>query len=608
MIVPMKSVTLLALASDEKNALEALRELGVMQLLPAERHSDSAQNSAAHLILVQHICQQLEIIRAEDASVESTDCSSSRGKIVVEAAERLIDRKAELESKSGILKQRLNRLAVWGDFQKGTLDELKKKGVSVLLCSGTADEFSAAENIDGINLFVIRRSRDKVDFAVVFTEELPAETVASLPVFKLADDDDPAMLQMELDAVKDELQKIEDELLALSCESSAVENYCRELEELYDFDRAADAMSEHGKIAVLRGFVPEPEIDSLRDAAKKQGWGLFIRDPKEDEEVPVLLKNNKFTRVIKPLFDFLGIAPGYREIDISGGILIFFTIFYAIIIGDAGYGILFGLISLLGLRAARKKPALKAPMRLLFILSIAATVWGALCGSWFGLSQIGKWQIPALACFRDFASSSAKQANIQFFCFILAVVQLSAGRIWRVIRERNWRSAGQHLGWMLIIWGNFFLTIRLIVYPGEFPKFMYGLYGVGLLLVMVCGVNWKNAADIFQFPFDIIGSFTDVLSYIRLFAVGLAGACIAGSFNGMAFDLSAVSAWLIPAGLLVALVGHALNIALALLSVLVHAVRLNTLEFSNHTGLSWSGQNFNPFKKKQFQKSAENKE
>ena len=279
--------------------------------------------------------------------------------------------------------------------------------------------------------------------------------------------------------------------------------------------------------------------------------------------------------------------------------MIFFTIFYAIIIGDAGYGIVFGIASLLGLSAARKKPALKRPMQLFLILSIAATIWGALCGSWFGLSEIPGTdiKIPGLECFRDFASSSAKQANIQFFCFILAVIQLSTGRIWRALRERNWRACGQHLGWILIIWGNFFLTIRLIVYPGEFPEFMYALYGVGLLLVMLCGVNWKNAADIFQFPFDIIGSFTDVLSYIRLFAVGLAGACIAGSFNGMAFDLSSVSAWLIPAGIMVALVGHLLNIALALLSVLVHAVRLNTLEFSNHSGLSWSGQSFNPFKK-----------
>lgn len=596
MIVPMKSVTLLALASDENNALEALRGLGVMQLLHTERCSAATQSSAELLSTVLHTRQRLEMIRPEDA-VESSDTSVSRGKAVVETADKLFERKAELESKSGILNQRLNRLAVWGDFQKRTLEELEKKGVSVLLCSGSVDEFSVAETLEGVSVFVIRRSRDRVDFAAVAAGGFPADVVAALPVFKLAEDDDPAGLQQEKDAVSAQLQQLDEELSALSCEAGAVESYCRELEDQYNFDRAADAMSEHGTIAVLRGFVPEPEIDALRREAKKQGWGLFIRDPKEDEEVPVLLKNNKFTRIIKPLFDFLGIAPGYWEIDISGGVLIFFTIFYAIIIGDAGYGVLFGLISLLGLRAARKKPALKAPMRLLFILSIAATIWGALCGSWFGLSQIGKWQIPALACFRDFASSTVKQANVQFFCFILAVLQISTGRIWRAIRERSWRALVQHLGWILIVWGNFFLTIRLIVYPGEFPVYMYYLYGIGLTMVVVCGVNWKNPADVFQFPFDIIGSFTDVLSYIRLFAVGLAGACIAGSFNNMAFDVSSVSAFLIPAGVLVALAGHLLNIALAFLSVLVHAVRLNTLEFSNHVGLSWSGQSFNPFKK-----------
>ena len=410
----------------------------------------------------------------------------------------------------------------------------------------------------------------------------------------------PALLRRKFLEVKKQLEEIEKTLLELSCETEAIELYCSNLSDAAEFDRAADAMMEFGEISVLKGFVPQPEIDALRKAASANGWGLLIVDPTtEDEDVPVLLKNNRFTRIIKPLFDFLGIAPGYWEIDISGGVLIFFTIFYAIIVGDAGYGILFGVISLFGLRAAKRKPALLAPMRLLLILSVAATIWGALCGSWFGLSTIPGTQIaiPGLECFRDFASSTAKQANIQFFCFILAVCQLSLGRIWRTIRERNWRSAISNFGWMLIIWGNFFLTVRLIVYPGEFPKFMYGLYGAGLLMVMLCGVNWKNAAAIFQFPFDIIGSFTDVLSYIRLFAVTLAGACIAGSFNGMGFNLGDVSVWLIPAGLLVAAIGHVLNIALALLSVLVHGVRLNTLEFSNHTGLSWSGQAFNPFKK-----------
>ena len=586
----MKKVTLLAMAKDEQRALEILRELGVMQLVQTGKYSSTAQNSLELYSSAIRTARQLDALRSEDAELVP-ETSAERGKTVLESAAQLFDRKLELEMELSTLDQRLDRLAVWGDFKKETLETLRNKGVTVLLCSGSRDEFEAAKLLDDVSIFPVRENRSMVDFAAVITGDAK-DISGKLPVFRLADDDDPALLRSKYLEVK----TVHD----LSCETESIELYCTELSDASEFDRAADAMQEYGEISVLNGFVPQPEIEALRNAAKEHGWGLQITDPTtEDEDVPVLLKNNRFTRIIKPLFDFLGIAPGYWEIDISGGVLIFFTIFYAIIVGDAGYGVLFGIISLFGLRAAKRKPALLAPMRLLLVLSIAATIWGALCGSWFGLSTIPgtKIAIPGLECFRDFASSTAKQANIQFFCFILAVCQLSIGRIWRTIRERNWRSAISNFGWMLIVWGNFFLTVRLIVYPGEFPKFMYALYGVGLLLVMICGVNWKNAAAIFQFPFDIIGSFTDVLSYIRLFAVSLAGACIAGSFNGMGFNLGDVSVWLIPAGLLVAAIGHVLNIALALLSVLVHGVRLNTLEFSNHTGLSWSGQAFNPFKK-----------
>ena len=598
MIVPMKKVTLLALASEERAALEKLRDLGVMQIVPSERNSAAAQNSAEQYAAVCRTMQQLDSIRPEDAETVSSG-SAERGRAVIESADSLFAQKQELEAEIANLKQRLERLKVWGDFKRGTMEELRAKGINVILCSGTREDFEQAGKLEGVTVFAVHETRSNVDFAAVVTGDVSPEIKSALPEFKLAGDDDPSVFRSHCAAAGKQLAANSKKLLELSLETGAMKCYCAELADAAQFDRAADAMREYGEISVLCGFVPAPEIEAVRKAASEQGWGLVIADPAEDDDVPVLLENNKFTRMISPLLDFLGIAPGYREIDVSGGILIFFTIFYAIIIGDAGYGILFGAASLLGLRAAKNKPALKRPMQLLLVLSVAATVWGALCGSWFGLSVIPGTdiQIPGLECFRDFASSNAKQANIQFFCFILAVIQLSTGRIWRAIRERKWRSFCQHFGWILIIWGNFFLTVRLIVYPGEFPNFMYALYGAGLLLVILFGVNWKNAADIFQFPFDIIGSFTDVLSYIRLFAVGLAGACIAGSFNGMAFDVSSVSVWLIPAGLLVAVAGHLLNIALAFLSVLVHAVRLNTLEFSNHVGLSWSGRNFDPFKK-----------
>lgn len=595
MIVPMKKVSLFALYRERESALSALRELGIMQIELNSRVSEKSSSVGDEYNRISRIYTLLEQLAAEKKLPAAKDCDSHNAENIAASVAEISDRRHQLETEILDIRRRLDALAIWGDFDRELLDKLNSSGVKILLCVGSRDEFVQASAAENVQCYEIARSRGKVAFSVVSTCELDED---KFPVVKLNDSDDPRKLTKLLKQREKENSLLESELLKLAEKRSAVAVLLEEMRGALEFSRVCDSVDDHGEIAVLSGFVPLPEVDKLRTAASKNGWGLLIRDPADDEDVPVLIKDNSFTRVIKPLFDFLGIVPGYREIDISGAVLIFFTIFYAIIIGDAGYGILFGIGSIIGLWAAKKVPKLYSPMRLLLVLSIAATIWGALCGSWFGMATIPFTDkpFPALECFRDFAASSAKQANVQFFCFILAVIQLSAGRIWRVFRERNWRSAGQHLGWMLIIWGNFFLTVRLIVFPGEFPEFMYVLYGVGLILVMTCGVNWKQASDVFQFPFDIIGSFTDVLSYIRLFAVGLAGACIAASFNGMAFDICQVSAWLLPAGILVVLAGHALNIALALLSVLVHAVRLNTLEFSNHTGLSWSGQSFNPFR------------
>jgi V/A-type H+-transporting ATPase subunit I len=193
-------------------------------------------------------------------------------------------------------------------------------------------------------------------------------------------------------------------------------------------------------------------------------------------------------------------------------------------------------------------------------------------------------------------NASVKDANVQAFCFLLAVAQLTMGRIWSSIRSRNLRKTLSDFGWILILWGNFFLTLRIIVWQGEFPVFMYWLFGIGLALVVLFGINWKDIADVFQFPFAIINSFTDILSYIRLFAVGMSGACIAQSFNGMAMDVAKASPWFIIVSVIILLAGHILNLVMALMGVLVHAVRLNTLEFSNHTGLTWCGKEFRPFK------------
>ena len=595
MIVPMKKVTLLALKSDKENALDALRDLGVMQITLSTTVSDETHARREYLLRAERVLSALRQI-AEDEKIKVPAQSDADGKKVLDAAEKALVQRDTLNSRDVELRRRRDELALWGDFDSDLLTKLQQEGVNILLCQGSADDFAKAQSGENDGCYQIAAGGGRIAFAVVSLRELDP---AQYPVIRRKNGDDPRKLAAELEKNQHAKTENDAELQRLVKQCAAIDAELTDAEAVLEFSQVRDALALHGEIVVLNGFVPAPEMPKISDAAKKYGWGFLAADPNESDNVPVLLQDNKFSRIIKPLFDFLGIVPGYHELDASAAILVFFAIFYAIIIGDAGYGIVFLLLALLGLKAAKKHPALKTPARLLTVLSVSTIVWGALCGSWFSMKYIPGTEraFPALECLRDFSGDSAKQANVQFFCFILAVAQLSTGRIWKALRERNWRSTGEHLGWILIIWGNFFLTLRLIVYPGEFPQYMYYLYGAGLLLVMCCGVRWNQVVDVFQFPFNIIGSFTDVLSYIRLFAVGLAGACIAGSFNNMAYDVCQISKFMLPAGVLVVLIGHALNLGLGMLSVLVHAVRLNTLEFSNHTGISWSGQPFKAFKK-----------
>lgn len=595
MIVPMKKVMLLALGAEQDDALTALRGLGVMQVETVRSAaSENAQQLTEDLAEAIRVTGELEKLLRENGG-EVPPGRHCSGAEVLEAVADLLDKRDRFAGELENIRQRQKALSVWGEFNRDAITALEEKGIHVHLCCGNEKQYEAATALEEAEVRPISEDSGRIFFVVTTLRELEPD---ALPEIRLGEEDNPPELRRRADELELKLKAVGEELNGLLASLPAARRRIQTLDSELEYARVHDSLAEHGAVVSLSGFVPAPEIEKLRGAAREHGWGLLITDPEPGDAVPTLLKESKFSRVISPLFQFLGISPGYDEIDVSGGVLIFFTIFYAMIIGDAGYGLVFLLATLLAKWKFRNRPAAALPLRMMMVLSIAAIIWGVLTNNYFGTGPLPQFSL------KFFTQEEVKDANVQAFCFMLAVAQLSLGRIWRAIHEGNLRSIGRNLGWMLILWGNFFLTLRLIVWPGEFPVYMYWLYGIGLLLVICCDINWKNVADIFQFPFNIIGSFVDVLSYIRLFAVGMAGYYIAASFNGMGVSIWKVSPYLLIFGILVILFGHLLNLGLCALSVLVHGVRLNTLEFSNHVGLSWSGSNFKPFKN--HKKSEEN--
>ena len=294
--------------------------------------------------------------------------------------------------------------------------------------------------------------------------------------------------------------------------------------------------------------------------------------------MPTSLKIPKVFSLISPIFDFIGISPGYNEWDVSICFLFFFTIFFGMIVGDAGYGLIFLGVGIALKVMYKKNRNARLPLNLFILLSAATIAWGVLTCTYFGLPQkVFPGPMHGLKALTDPAT---KNNNIMFVCFTLGAIHLSFARLWKAFIYRNKLIALGQAGWAMFLWGNYFTALKLIVYPNMiFPVFAFYLYAVGFIFILIFYIQWKDTASVFNAPFAFIGSFVDLLSYIRLFAVGLATFYIASSFNSMSRMVFEISPWLLLLSLVIITVGHLLNIALAFMGVLVHSIRLNTLEF-----------------------------
>jgi V/A-type H+-transporting ATPase subunit I len=273
-------------------------------------------------------------------------------------------------------------------------------------------------------------------------------------------------------------------------------------------------------------------------------------------------------------------------------------------VGDAGYGLLF--VGIAAFFRKKFKTAPKEPFILVYVLGLSTMIWGALTGTWFGSEQIAQvpffkaMVIPQLASFDPVGDSQSLLIHI---CFVIGVIQLTIGRFMVFLRYMPSPKAIAEIGWISVLWALYFLA-DLLVLGKPMPGFALPLLGLGALLVLFFANFQKNIlkgvmSTIGNLPLDIVARFSDIVSYLRLFAVGYASVIVASSFNQMGIEIGFGTFLSGLGAALIILFGHTLNIILALMAVIVHGVRLNMLEFSGQMGMEWAGKEYNPFKEKE---------
>lgn len=579
MIIPMKSLTLLCLDADRDRALEALRELGVVHLVPVaaadNRSVDEARARAAHIRRV------VEVLPAKPGQPPS----GQPGDLVVERAWHLLQQKRELEEALADVRQERHRIAPYGNFDPEAVRELKARGVVIKLIQ--VPPKSDWQAPAGVVVQALGQDEAGSYFALVGRDDFPV-TATELRL--------PEMSRNELDRrisdLEGKLLANGEALWAHAGDQAVVQAEAVKAEEHLHFLEARAGMGTTAPVSYLSGYCPRESVETLRAAAAREGWGLRISEPTGDEAVPTLIRNPVWVKPIKAVLDFIGVLPGYAEIDISAIFLLFLSLFFAMLVGDAGYGVIFLALTAWGRRKFSQAPAY--PFHLMYIMSFGTVIWGAVTGTWFGAGHLpGFLEGLTVAWLRE-------PKNVMLMCFVIGAVHLTIAHLWIITRTWNSLKALAQLGWIGSTWTMFFMA-RNLVLGQPLPAWIGGVFVASVVLIilfMTAPRDFKNEwFNHVMLPLNLVSNFVDVVSYIRLFAVGTAGYAVASSFNKMILGGGPEG---LVAGLVAALLlflGHTLNILLSVMGVLVHGVRLNTLEFSSHIGMAWTGVPFRPFQR-----------
>ncbi len=590
MIVEMKKVTLLCQDSQQDHTLKTLRNTGVLHL--SHINNPATENYARIHAEIDRINQALAIVSLHE-SEDAEEPPERPAPEALDAIFELSDQKEKLNDRIRTLEEQIKPLRLFGEFDPKTIKSLKDKGIDVKLYyvpgkhlpefPDNVTVFTAHATKRGTYLAVLSKGDIQLDFSEI---PLPSRSISRI--------------EKEIEQAGKEILEIEKKLAGAIKYNDSLKDLRRQLEINAEYVQARDGMGKSESISYLQGFCPADRIEDLKEKAATDGWGLVVEDPDDKDHVPTLLRHPKWVKPLKPVLAFLGIAPGYTESDISPAFFGFLTIFFAMIVGDAGYGILILIGTLIIARI--KKLALSGSVVLLLILSGTTTVWGLLTGNFFGIDpDLIPYPLNALKI--DWL---LKQENSMAFCLVLGAIHLTLAHLWNMVDQakKNVPKIIGQIGWIGILWTMYMLASFLLL-ETELPSFFLPVAVTGAVAVVLSLVLQKTWVDLAMLILDIINNFGDIMSYLRLFALGIASVKVAQAFNAMALDLGGAitSSVSLPSGyiaaavpvVLILLFGHLLNLVLCILSVLVHGVRLNTLEFSTHVGLKWSGITYKPF-------------
>ena len=637
MIVPMKKVSLIVLSERKADTLKKLRRLGLMQIEITEGSGERIRELHEQIAALERCIFSLG--KPEKGDAAGSPLSPDEALDIARRVDALNEERQACHTRQAALQAELARLQSWGEVDPAAIASCAEAGVAFSLYEIPASEYDHLEEC--VKTLCLERTKSSVKCLLFRTgAQGEADAIASLGAYQVQlPAASTAELRQQITALDSRMGAIDAQIAAYAKEIGGMKQAMHTLEKELEFEVYATGMAEeslpagdgHGvSVSYFQGYLETENLGRLKKAAEENAWGLLAEDPTEEDNVPTKLKNNRFVSLIYPITDFLGTVPGYFEFDISSWFLVFLLIFFGIIFGDGGYGLLIlAAAAIPAVKALASKKPVPPAILLVGLFGLSTVIWGTITCSWFGMSPelLPQWlkslSIPVFSNvysdrlwypFGPDGGGLTTSQNLQIFCFTLALIQLTVAHLKCAVRNRRSLKVLGDIGSILQLLGIYYVVLSLVV---SSEVFSFGLVLGGIPVGMAAGTlvavgfvlsfvfsNYEGSLvksilasliNIVSVLLGVVNVFSDIVSYIRLWAVGLAGAAISATVNELAGPLLGNFLFMIIAIVLLVF-GHGLNMILNVLSVIVHGIRLNTLEFSSHLDMSWSGHKFEPFK------------
>lgn len=587
----MTKYNFILLSGDVEEFLKKLQDVGVMDITrstkPVDEMSETLSSKAGNYRKALSLLK--DVTPAEFADKTYGD--------LAEDVINTVSEKDAMESQLSQLHRDMEERMPWGKFDVKNLEKLQECGLKLHFYKAKTSAMDPAWT-ENYALSEISNDGTSTYFVVVSDDENYDFPLKEMP----APDSDCTDIEKKINDLQYEIEKKYRHLAELKCHEKDLQKELDKTMSKLDLHLAhiSGTKAAEDYITVLEGFAPAEKEAEVKEMLDREEVLYLVDKAKVDDNPPIKLKNNKYVSMFELLTDMYG-RPKYNEFDPTVFISIFFMLFFAFCMGDAGYGLV-----LIGASIALKK-MMPDIAKLGMVLGIATTIIGLLFHTFFSTDMltwsiipeaVKKCMVPTEIAGFDGTMVLAILVGIVHICLAMVVKTYQATRV------NGFANSLGTWGWTLLIVGGVIVGGLALIGVMETTVATWVIIIIGILSAL--GIFFLNNIhrnplvnmgvglwDTYQMVTGLLG---DVLSYLRLYALGLAGAKLGEAFNAIGVQALGDGGinwiWFI----LIVVIGHVLNVAMCVLGAFVHPLRLNFLEFFKNSGYEGTGRKYNPLK------------